>query len=341
LLKEADMTTCSHLAASGPALDLPFTPLLPRRAVSSAQPKTASRLHPIAVLGSTVTREQLFVSELALIERVIAWVCARRCLRGADAEDFASTVKLRLIEDDYAILGRFEGRSSLKTYVTAVVNRHYLDFQRERFGKWRPSAEARRMGPVALRLEVLLYRDRLTFEEACGVLQTDLRVTESREALYELSLKLPARASRGPGAASDDEPPESAAGLSAVEHAEREQLAERTFVALRGALARLPARDRILLRLHVESGLSVADVAKALGEQQKPLYRRRDALLKQLRLALEADGIGGADAHGLLSTLDWEGALTADVPADASFLEGAGSRRSPWHAQSDRQEGER
>jgi RNA polymerase sigma factor for flagellar operon FliA len=287
-----------------------------------------------------VTREQLFVSELALIERVIAWVCVRRGLRAADAEDFASTVKLRLIENDYEILGRFEGRSSLKTYVTAVVNRLYLDFQRQRFGKWRPSAEARRLGPVALRLESLLYRDGLTFEEARGVLQTDLRVAESRDALYELSLKLPPRTSRRPGAVSDDERPESGAGLSAVEHAERQQVAEKTLLALRRALGRLPARDRILLRLHIESDLSVADVAKALGEEQKPLYRRRDALLKQLRIDLEAEGIGCADAHGLLSTLDWESALTADVPVGGSFLEGAGSRPSPWHAQSDRQEGE-
>jgi DNA-directed RNA polymerase specialized sigma24 family protein len=65
-----------------------------------------------------MTREELFLSELALIERVIAWVCARRCLRAADAEDFASTVKLRIIENDYEILGRFEGRSSLRTYLT-------------------------------------------------------------------------------------------------------------------------------------------------------------------------------------------------------------------------------
>ena len=119
-----------------------------------------------------MTREQLFLSELALIERVIAWVCARRCLRGAEAEDFGSTVKLRLIENDYEILGRFEGRSSLKTYMTVVVHRLYLDYQTQRFGKWRPSAEARRLGPVALRLEALLYRDGLTFEEASGVLRT-------------------------------------------------------------------------------------------------------------------------------------------------------------------------
>src|SRR5215470_20195503 len=109
--------------------------------------KPHRRPHLTAVRGSAMSREQLFLSELALIERVIAWVSARRCLWGADAEDFASTVKLRLIENDYEVLGRFEGRSSLKTYLTAVVTRMYLDYQVQRFGKWRPSAEARRLGP--------------------------------------------------------------------------------------------------------------------------------------------------------------------------------------------------
>src|SRR5712691_4446497 len=79
-------------------------------------------------LGSAMTLEQLFLSELALIERIIAWVSARHYLRGADAEDFASIVKLRFIENDYEILSRFEGRSSLKTYLAAVINRVYLDY---------------------------------------------------------------------------------------------------------------------------------------------------------------------------------------------------------------------
>lgn len=273
-----------------------------------------------------MTGAEVFAAELALIERVIRWVCARRFLTGAEAEDFASTVKLRLIENDYEILARFEGRSSLKTYVTAVINRLYLDYQNQRHGKWRPSAQARRLGPAALRLECLLYRDGLTLDEARGVLQASAGVSESPEAIYEISLQLPVRRRRGSVPSPDREPADSADGFSEMEQAERRGLAEKTFLTLRHALRRLPARDRIVLRLHVESGLSVADVARALGEDQRALYRRRDAIYHQLRLDLEGHGIGGRDARELLANLDCDYALSAVSEPSGPVLEGV---RSP------------
>jgi len=68
----------------------------------------------VAAARSGMTREQQFLSQLAVIERVIAWVCARRGLRGADADDFASLVKPPLGENDHEIHPKFQGRSSLK-----------------------------------------------------------------------------------------------------------------------------------------------------------------------------------------------------------------------------------
>lgn len=273
-----------------------------------------------------MSRQQQFLAQLPVIDKVIGWVCARRGLRGADAEDFASVVKTRLIENDYEVLARFEGRSSLKTYLAVVVNRLYLDFQVRRFGKWRASAEARRLGPVALRLELLLHRDGLSFDEACGVLQGDPRVEEKRDALYALSLKLPPRARRGRESAVPEKPDPAS---PAAERDERQALADRTFAAIRRSLGGLPARDRLFLRLHVESGLSVAQAARALGEDQKALYRRRDALLKRLRADLESEGIGARDAAELLSSLDWEAALAVgETPPGASVREQPGSRPS-------------
>jgi RNA polymerase sigma factor (sigma-70 family) len=272
-----------------------------------------------------MTREQEFLAQLPVIEKVIGWVCARRGLGGADAEDFASVVKTRLIENDYEVLARFEGRSSLKTYLAVVVNRLYLDFQVQRFGKWRPSAEARRLGPIALRLERLLDRDGLSFDEACGVLESDPRVSETRDALWALRLRLPQRRSRG-GARAGPEPEEP--GPPAAERVFRQMLADRTFATIRRTLTCIPARDRLFLRLIMETGLSVAEAARALGEDQKALYRRREALLKRLRADLEAEGIGAADAQELLCSLDWEAALGGGEPPAPFVREESGSRPS-------------
>jgi len=271
-----------------------------------------------------MSREQLFVSQLAVIERVIAWVCARRSLRGADAEDFASSVKHRLIEQDYEILAKFEGRSSLKTYLAAVINRLYLDFQVQRFGKWRPSAQARQMGPVALRLERLLFRDGLTFDEACGVLGCDPTVTETREALHAISQTLPVRVARGP--CEGIEPP--VTGAAAVERTERQALADRTFSVIGHTLRQLPAPERIFLRLHLESGFSVAEAARSLGHEQKTLYRLKENVLKRLRTDLAVKGIGPEAAHELLTTLDWDAALGLQEPEGLTGGEESGSRPS-------------
>ena len=281
--------------------------LLYHHPVSFIQPP---ELETLGFLGDLMTREELFLAHHGLIERLVAWVCARRGLRSADAQDFASTVKLRLVENDYEILGKFEGRSSIQTYLATVINRIYLDFQAERFGKWRHSAEARRRGPVALRLERLVYRDGYTFDEAAGILKTNEQVPETRDELHAIFVELPCRPSRRAKAIAS-EPSTTSDGPISVERAERQKLAEQTFAVLRRVLASAPAEDRLFLRLHMEGGFKVADAARSLGEDQKALYRKKDACLKAMRLELEAQGIRECDVHELLAHMDWHAALSA------------------------------
>jgi RNA polymerase sigma factor for flagellar operon FliA len=275
------------------------------------------------------TREQQFLDELPLIERVVRSVCASRYLRGADAEDFRSIVMTRFIENDYAKLAQFEGRSSFKTYLVSVISNLYLDFQAQRFGKWRPSAEAKRLGTTAVRLDCLLYRDGLTFSEACGVLLTDSRVSESLQALEELRSRLPQRTrtrDRVPAGEAQGVPPAS----WEFERGERQALAERTFAAIDRSLLSHPTQDRLLLRLHFGAGLTLAQVARQLGLDQKALYGRRDRILKTLRLDLAREGIEAGDALELLTTLDWDAACLKEDPVlDESTPEPAVPGPSP------------
>src|SRR6185369_7423329 len=97
------------------------------------------------------TSAALFEEHLDAIERAIARVCREVRLVGADAEDFASNVRIALLADDCAILRKFEGRSSMPAFLTIVVRRLFSD-QLRASGRWYPTAEVQRRGPIAVQL---------------------------------------------------------------------------------------------------------------------------------------------------------------------------------------------
>jgi RNA polymerase sigma factor for flagellar operon FliA len=84
---------------------------------------------------------------------------------------------MRLVENNYAVLRKFQNRSALRTYLASVIDRLSLDFCTEKWGKWRPSAMAERLGPVAVMLEQLVTRDAHTVEEAIEIVRTKHDVT--------------------------------------------------------------------------------------------------------------------------------------------------------------------
>ena len=65
-------------------------------------------------------------------------------------------------ERGYDIIDRFEGRSSLRTYLTVVISRMLLDWRNSKYGKWRPSKAALSLGEHAVDLERLMSRDGYT-----------------------------------------------------------------------------------------------------------------------------------------------------------------------------------
>ena len=261
----------------------------------------------------------LFQRELPLIEGVIRFVVRRHRLPPSQADEFVSHARLRLIEHDYQILRRFGGRSSLRTYLATVVERLLLDYRISEWGKWRPSAEARRGGPVAVRLDQLLHRDGLPFEQAVEVLLVSEQVPASRAELEALRARLPRRSHRS--FVSDEVlrevgvPP---AALSSVEAREAAAVATRTRAALLVALAQLPAQEQLIVRLHFGEGLTVAEVARTLQVAQKPLYRQLDRILERLRALLEAEGVQSETVREYIGRLEWEAEDGGNVLAGPS-----------------------
>ena len=278
-----------------------------------------------------VSGEAMFLAQLALIDRVIAFVCRRNHLTSADAEDFASHARLRLMDDDYAVLRKFQGRSSLKTFLTITLQRVFYDYRIAAWGKWRPSAEAGRRGAVAILLERLIGRDGHTFEEAFEIITVNHRVTVSRADLERMAAALPPRTKRR--MEQDDLlealPSGDAADGAAIED-ERRRAAARITLALQAQLDSLPAQDRLMLRLRFEDGRTVAQIAAILRIEQKPLYRRLDRLLRELRDGLEDRGVSRAEVKELL------GDAPVEMPDERAGGETDGGRPSisrgaePW-----------
>ena len=236
---------------------------------------------------------QWYVDQLDVINRISSSVCRRNGVHGADAEDFASEVRLKLLQDDYAVLRKYRGASSPTTFLTVVISNQFRDYRVKHWGKWRPSAEAKRRGTVAVLLEAAMYRDGQTFDQACAALENDGRLTVDRAELKRLLADLPPRAARrvDDNANVDDVPASESADAEVLERERRERMLA-AKAALGRAIDRLPPEDRLIVRLHFYEGFTIADVARAVGIPQKPLYVRMKRLLEALMKDLEAQGIG-------------------------------------------------
>ena len=237
--------------------------------------------------------EQLFLDHLTMIQRLSAAIARQYRLSVDDAEEFAATVQYRLIVDDYAVLRKFRHQSSVKTFLTVVIQRICLDFRQAQWGKWRPSAAAQREGAVAIRLERLTMRDGLTFDEACAVLVVETGVTLERETLARIYSEFRVRAR--PRVTVDTDLCEVqtthlAPDRPIVEAEQSEELSS-AVSALGAALSTMPARDQLLLKLRFADDLPVAAVARLLRLNQKWLYRRYAWLFGRLRKDLESHGV--------------------------------------------------
>jgi len=242
--------------------------------------------------------EALLVQHLPFIERMAATFCQRDRLDPDETDDFMSWARERLIEDDYAVLRKFRGESLLTTYLTVVLSRMFRDHRVARWGRWRPSAEARRQGDDAVALERLVYRDRYTVAQAVELLRSRGETLLSERELYAIFDSLPA-GTRGRPTPAGEGPLATAASIEETDRelldSESDTQRSQVLKVLERVVAGLPAEDGTIVRMRFLEGTSVADIARSLNLEQKPLYRRIERLLLRLRSELEAEGISRQD----------------------------------------------
>lgn len=255
---------------------------------------------------------RFFEKSLTQIDAVIRAVCIRHSIYGSEAEEFASTIRLKLIEDDYKKIRDFKGKSSLKTYLYAVISRLFIDELRSRKGRWRPSADAKRLGPVAGKLEELICRDNNTFDEACYTLLSIPSFSSySRDELYEIYLKLPKKENRHLAEAD----PECLSVLSSTDphpdevlHNKRMDSIERSIEGLiRIILPSLNEEDRLILKMRFDNDLSIAMITEVIGQKRGYVEKRINQILAGFKEGILSSGININDAMEVIKHIEARG----------------------------------
>ena len=248
---------------------------------------------------------ELYEANLELIDRIITIQCHRNACYGAEAEDFRGEVHVKLLENGGHRLAKCKDPESLRSFLAVVIGRLFLDYRNHRWGKFRVSAAAHRLGAPAPQLETLLRRDGWGLEEAIRILRENLGFEHSVQELRELAERL----SRKPRRRFESE--EGLEGLAVqggagdlADENERIERAKRVREVLARILQGLDAEDRLLLKMRFRDGLKVSDIARALGHPQRPLYSRLEKLFNKLKSLMADEGL---DAEQVLSTIGWDG----------------------------------
>jgi RNA polymerase sigma factor (sigma-70 family) len=236
-----------------------------------------------------------------LVRSVIRSVAFRHGITGADIDDLESAVWVRLVEHDYRAIRQFRGEASFGCFLRSVVTRLLLDLRVAAWGRWRPSAMARRFGREAVRLESLVYRDGHSVDQALAVLASE-GASIPADAVTEIARSR--RSTPRRFVAIEDVPQPASVEPCPDCTVMRKQTARQTralSAALRSALAALPAADRKLLHMRHFKGLKVSAMARTLAEDQKHLYRRLNTVHRVMRQTIERSGLTRDDVRDVLS----------------------------------------
>jgi RNA polymerase sigma factor (sigma-70 family) len=248
-----------------------------------------------------VNHQRLFTDNLEKIEKLVRISARRHHLSAVEQQDFAGYVHVELLKDDCATLRKFQNRSSWWTFLAAVIEKLALDFLIEKWGRWRPSAMAEKLGPVAVILDRLVHRDGHPLEEALEIVRAHHAGHLTPGELRAMWAQIPSR----PRTTEVGE--EAAAAVSStdssemhVDDAERTQEIARLERVLLEVFQALAPQDRVMIALRYDHGLSAAEIAKVMNTSVPTLHRRLDRSLKELRARLSAGGFDPREISSLI-----------------------------------------
>jgi RNA polymerase sigma factor (sigma-70 family) len=111
--------------------------------------------------------------------------CRRRFPDGNDADECYVFVIDRLKADDYRRIRQFKGKSSIQTYLYAVINALVADYKRKKYGRKRIPKAVARLGEWAEAIYRLVCWGRYSFAEAYDIAMVEGRFDGSYEEFLE------------------------------------------------------------------------------------------------------------------------------------------------------------
>lgn len=208
---------------------------------------------------------------------------------------------------------RHDGTASFRTWLVAVVANLCADWRRKEHGRERPLRCVAHLAELDQQVFRCIYLRRMSRSQCVQALAprfpglTEAAVSEINARLFalltpqqrwRLSVRTPTLMPIAGGADTDDEDPAwqmETPGPGPDQLAQEEQEQRQ----LRDALSQLPARERLLLRLRFEQGLTLAEVAR-LTAQRDPFRANRQI---QAALGALADLMGGRNCRADRKTL--------------------------------------
>jgi RNA polymerase sigma factor for flagellar operon FliA len=247
--------------------------------------------------------EQVLVDLLPTVQAAVRSFGRRRNLSAEDQDDLQGDIYEKLVTDDYHALRNFEGRSSMKTYLTTLVTRLAVDRQRQQEGRWRPSAAAKRLGEHAVAIDELITRRNYPIHEVWHIMKNrpGFTLTESEtEALCE---QLPRRAERFKQVNfKRDEMDEQGLDIDSVTDKrpdpETEYIMKQsgdTQKQARQLLAKfstsLTSREQLVLRMSYEDDLKLSEMVRQLGMTRHKIESLIKSIHVRFRQLLLQNGI--------------------------------------------------
>lgn len=254
----------------------------------------------------TVLSDQEFLlHSLELVHKLVRCLCHRQGISPDEREELEGEVRVKLMENDYRVLRQCDDPARLPSYLGLVVISTWHDRLRKLKGRAkRPSSRARVLGPAAIELEKHLGRGE-TVDVAYERLKHDFPELGCKdfEDLAEKVKPRPGRRMEGDETLAVLASPEPG-GDQRLERREGQARKRRALALMAKHLAELPEEDRRLLVRACAGGVKVSRIARSLGLEQKPLYRRIDKRLSDLRHKLEEAGICWKDLRDVLGIDD-------------------------------------